>query len=81
MLGALPLAAGEVSVLGAPAGRANASIGYLPQRRSFDSGTRLRGRDVVRLGLDGDRWGLPLPLRPAPARARAGARRGSGSSR
>jgi zinc/manganese transport system ATP-binding protein len=61
VLGALPLAAGEVSVLGAPAGRANASIGYLPQRRSFDSGTRLRGRDVVRLGLDGDRWGLPLP--------------------
>jgi len=61
VLGALPLAAGEVSVLGAPAGRENASIGYLPQRRSFDSGTRLRGRDVVRLGLDGDRWGLPLP--------------------
>jgi zinc/manganese transport system ATP-binding protein len=62
VLGALPLAAGEVSVLGAPAGRENASIGYLPQRRSFESGTRLRGRDVVRLGLDGDRWGLPLPL-------------------
>jgi zinc/manganese transport system ATP-binding protein len=61
VLGALPLAAGEVRVLGAPAGRENASIGYLPQRRSFDSGTRLRGRDVVRLGLDGDRWGLPLP--------------------
>ncbi len=62
LLGALPLTAGEVSVLGAPVGRANASIGYLPQRRSFDSGTRLRGRDVVRLGLDGDRWGVGLPL-------------------
>jgi zinc/manganese transport system ATP-binding protein len=61
VLGALGLAAGEVSVLGRPAGRENARIGYLPQRRSFDSGTRLRGSDVVRLGLDGDRWGLPLP--------------------
>ena len=73
VLGALPLAAGEVSVLGGPAGRANASIGYLPQRRSFDSGTRLRGRDVVRLGFDGDRWGLPLPrgLPGSSARRRA----------
>jgi zinc/manganese transport system ATP-binding protein len=62
VLGVLPLAAGEVSVLGRPAGRENAGIGYLPQRRSFDSGTRLRGSDVVRLGLDGDRWGLPLPF-------------------
>jgi zinc/manganese transport system ATP-binding protein len=64
VLGSLPLAAGELSVLGAPAGRENAGIGYLPQRRSFDSGTRLRGSDVVRLGLDGDRWGLPLGIGP-----------------
>jgi len=73
VLGALPLAAGEVSVLGGPAGQENAEIGYLPQRRSFDSGTRLRGSDVVRLGLDGDRWGLPLPLPVlrGPARNRA----------
>jgi zinc/manganese transport system ATP-binding protein len=62
VLGGLPLAAGRISVLGRPAGEANSAIGYLPQRRSFDGGTRLRGLDVVRLGLDGDRWGLPLPL-------------------
>jgi zinc/manganese transport system ATP-binding protein len=62
VLGALGLATGEVSVLGGPPGRENAGIGYLPQRRSFDSGTRLRGSDVVRLGLDGDRWGLALPI-------------------
>jgi len=71
VLGALPLAAGRVSVLGRPPGAANRAIGYLPQRRSFDQATRLRGRDIVRLGLDGDRWGLPLPL----ALSRAGARR------
>lgn len=62
VLGALPLAAGRVSVLGRPAGEANRAIGYLPQRHSFDQATRLRGRDIVRLGLDGDRWGLPLAL-------------------
>jgi zinc/manganese transport system ATP-binding protein len=72
VLGALPLAAGEVSVLGGPAGRENAEIGYLPQRRSFDSGTRLRGSDVVRLGLDGDRWGLPLPFSSAGPGSRRG---------
>jgi zinc/manganese transport system ATP-binding protein len=61
-LGAVPLAAGTASVLGQPPGEANAAIGYLPQRRSFDQGTRLRGVDLVRLGLDGDRWGVPLGL-------------------
>jgi zinc/manganese transport system ATP-binding protein len=75
VLGALGLAAGEVSVLGRPAGRENARIGYLPQRRSFDSGTRLRGSDVVRLGLDGDRWGLPLPVGPVRNRAHPPSRR------
>jgi zinc/manganese transport system ATP-binding protein len=62
VLGALPLAAGSVSVLGRPAGVANREIGYLPQRRAFEESTRLRGSDIVRLGLDGDRWGVPLPL-------------------
>jgi zinc/manganese transport system ATP-binding protein len=62
VLGSLRLEAGSISVLGRPAGSANRAIGYLPQRRAFDEGTRLRGRDLVRLGLDGDRWGLPLAL-------------------
>jgi zinc/manganese transport system ATP-binding protein len=61
ILGALPLVEGQVRVLGGPAGRANERIGYLPQRRSFDPSLRVRGRDIVRLGLDGHRWGLPLP--------------------
>jgi zinc/manganese transport system ATP-binding protein len=63
LLGLVPLAAGSLRVLGDRPGRHNDAIGYLPQRRSFDSGLRVRGRDIVRLGLDGDRWGLPLPLR------------------
>src|SRR5258708_14992262 len=69
ILGLIPLAAGSVSVLGEPPGRRNREIGYLPQRRSFDPSTRVRGIDLVRLGLDGDRSGPPLALGSA-ARAR-----------
>jgi zinc/manganese transport system ATP-binding protein len=61
VLGLLPLDRGSASVLGGPPGAARGQIGYLPQRRSFDSDTRIRGLDVVRLGLDGVRWGIPLP--------------------
>jgi zinc/manganese transport system ATP-binding protein len=60
LLGELPLAAGSVSVLDREAGSLNREIGYLPQRRHFDTSTRIRGIDLVRLGLDGARWGLPL---------------------
>ena len=60
LLGLLPLDEGNISVLGRKASRGNADIGYLPQRRSFDRDLRIRGRDLVRLGLDGARWGLSL---------------------
>ena len=71
ILGLQPLSAGRASTLGAPPGEANDRIGYLPQRRSFDETTRVRGLDLVRLGLDGARFGVPLP----GARSRAAARR------
>jgi zinc/manganese transport system ATP-binding protein len=61
VLGVLPLSHGRVEVLGRPPGEAGGDIGYLPQRRSFDPSMRVRGIDVVRLGADGDRWGVPLP--------------------
>lgn len=71
VLGLMPVSAGQVQVLGDRPGRHNARIGYLPQRRAFDPATRIRGVDIVRLGLDGDRWGTPLPgwLRGAKGRA------------
>lgn len=72
VLGLLPLAQGEVRVLGRAVGTGNPEVGYLPQRRSFDAQLRVRGVDVVRLGLDGARWGVPLPgARRFSARARA----------
>ncbi len=60
-LGLLPLSKGRASVLGRPPGQSGRHIGYLPQRRSFDTSLRVRGVDVVRLGSDGERWGSPLP--------------------
>jgi zinc/manganese transport system ATP-binding protein len=72
VLGLLPASAGTVRVLGAQPGRHNDQIGYLPQRRAFDASARIRGMDIVRLGLDGDRWGVPLPFATRfSARARA----------
>jgi len=70
VLGLVPLTHGTLSVLGAEPGARNHDIGYLPQRRSFDAGLRVRGVDVVRLGLDGDKWGLPRPGRRRQAEAR-----------
>jgi zinc/manganese transport system ATP-binding protein len=74
ILGLLPLSGGEVSVLGASPAEARPRIGYLPQRRSFDSGTRVRGVDLVRLGFDGGRWGVPLPASLSAASRAARAR-------
>ena len=71
LLGLGELDRGSVAVLGRPVGVSNERIGYLPQRRVFDSATRVRGVDLVRLGLDGRRWGVPLPL---PARFSASSR-------
>src|ERR1019366_8066539 len=61
ILGMVPLAEGSVTVLGGSPGSTGRDIGYLPQRRNFDPSLRIRGIDVVRLGSDGDRWGLPIP--------------------
>jgi zinc/manganese transport system ATP-binding protein len=60
ILGVHP-ADGRIRVLGSPPGQANHRVGYLPQRRSFDASLRIRGVDMVRLGWDGDRWGVPVP--------------------
>jgi zinc/manganese transport system ATP-binding protein len=73
ILGLLPPSAGNVTVFGDRPGQHNDRIGYLPQRRSFEPSLRIRGIDIVRLGLSGDRFGFPLPItRRSRARRRAG---------
>ncbi|HWK16481.1 MAG TPA: ABC transporter ATP-binding protein [Solirubrobacteraceae bacterium] len=75
ILGLVTLSAGSVEVLGRPPAQSRSEIGYLPQRRSFDAETRIRGLDLVRLGLEGNRWGLPVAL-SRPARERRHSERG-----
>jgi zinc/manganese transport system ATP-binding protein len=74
ILGLVPLAAGSIEVLGQKPASARSRVGYLPQRRVLDRATRLRGIDLVGLGLDGARWGIPLPS-PMSSRRRAEQRR------
>ncbi|MFM7509342.1 MAG: metal ABC transporter ATP-binding protein, partial [Actinomycetota bacterium] len=58
LLGMIPPATGTVEVLGAPARRGNPRIGYVPQRFGDAVGDAITGRDLVRLGHTGSRWGL-----------------------
>ncbi len=68
ILGQTALTEGEILVGGEPIGAGSADIGYIPQHRSTDASTPLRARDLLRLGLDGHRFGLPLPNPKARAR-------------
>lgn len=61
LLGMTPLSSGSVEVCGAPPKRGSSVIGYIPQQKGFDRYAPIRGIDLVRLGLDGHRWGFPLP--------------------
>jgi zinc/manganese transport system ATP-binding protein len=58
LLGQVRPSAGNVLVLGGPARRGNAQIGYVPQRRTLEADLALRGFDLVLLGLVGHRWGF-----------------------
>ncbi len=59
LLGILKPTSGRVEVRGHPP-RCCAAIGYIPQQRIFDRDLSLRARDLVRLGLDGHKWGLSV---------------------
>jgi zinc/manganese transport system ATP-binding protein len=62
LLGMLPLSEGTAAVLGTDPGSARDRIGYLPQHRDLAAAERIRATEIVRLGLTGDHWGIPLPL-------------------
>jgi zinc/manganese transport system ATP-binding protein len=60
-LGLLAPSSGEIRVFGAPPRGARGAFGYVPQRIELDPDLPLRARDFVGLGIDGARFGLPLP--------------------
>ncbi|MBO3662774.1 metal ABC transporter ATP-binding protein [Microbacterium stercoris] len=63
VLGLQQLSAGEVRVGGSTARRGDRRIGYIPQQRPLPPGTSLRARDLVAMGINGTRFGLPIPRR------------------
>jgi zinc/manganese transport system ATP-binding protein len=68
VLGLTSLSSGSVEVLGQPPRRGNPGIGYVPQGQTFDRDLPLRGSDLVRLGIDGHRWGVGRPDRAVARR-------------
>ncbi|HVC71692.1 MAG TPA: ATP-binding cassette domain-containing protein [Acidimicrobiales bacterium] len=70
LLGLLRPQSGTLEVLGQPPRRGNPAIGYVPQARTIDPEIAFRGIDLVRLGLDGHRWGFASPLRPRDSQRR-----------
>jgi zinc/manganese transport system ATP-binding protein len=68
LLGQVRVAAGRVEVFGSPPRRGDRRTGYLPQQRAFDPDLPMHGRDLVRFGLDGHRWGIGLPSHRSRAR-------------
>ncbi|HEY6309812.1 MAG TPA: metal ABC transporter ATP-binding protein [Streptosporangiaceae bacterium] len=63
ILGLQPVTSGEVLLDGAPRPHRDSSIGYVPQKLAIEPDMPLRVRDVVSLGLDGQKFGVRLPSR------------------
>ncbi len=63
ILGLQAASAGGVLVQGREHGRRHRLIGYVPQKFLFDPDVPLRARDLVALGIDAHRLGVPRPSR------------------
>jgi zinc/manganese transport system ATP-binding protein len=61
ILGLLSPSGGTVRFSGRPRGRRNRAIGYVPQKVLLDPDMPMRAKDLVGLGLDGQRFGMPIP--------------------
>ncbi len=63
ILGLQAATAGSVRIGGKPAAHARGLVGYVPQKIQLDPDMPVRARDLVALGLDGNKLGIPLPSR------------------
>lgn len=60
VLGLQHLSEGSMRVLGRAPRRGNRDVGYIPQQHRIDPPVPVRARDLVRMGMDGHRWGVGL---------------------
>jgi zinc/manganese transport system ATP-binding protein len=63
ILGLQPVTTGRVTIGGLGAAEGRKLVGYVPQKIQLDPDMPVRARDLVGLGLDGNRLGIPLPSR------------------
>lgn len=63
VLGQLRLERGDLRFHGQPVSSGDRRIGYVPQQRIVPIGTPMRARDLVALGLNGHRFGVPWTSR------------------
>jgi zinc/manganese transport system ATP-binding protein len=63
VLGQQKLDSGRLRFAGGPVRRGDRRIGYIPQQKLIGPGTPLRGRDLVTLGVNGHRFGVPFTSR------------------
>lgn len=68
ILGQERLSEGSIELLGKPVQRGSRHIGYIPQHRTATESTPMRARDMLRMGYDFHRFGLPFISRKAKAR-------------
>ncbi|RLQ83133.1 metal ABC transporter ATP-binding protein [Salinibacterium amurskyense] len=68
ILGQQKLDSGTITVAGHPVRRGDRCIGYIPQQKLAAPGTPLRGRDLVTLGVNGHRFGVPTLPRAVKTR-------------
>ena len=57
-LGLASPAGGTLSIFGEPPRRGSSRIGYVPQQHPIDDEIRVEALELVRLGLDGNRFGI-----------------------
>jgi zinc/manganese transport system ATP-binding protein len=63
ILGLQPTSAGRVLLEGRARSHRNPQVGYVPQKFLLDPDMPLRARDLVSLGIDAHRLGIPRPSR------------------
>ena len=68
ILGLQRPAAGRVLIAGQTRSHRDRSIGYVPQKVLLDPDLPVRARDLVALGIDGHRFGMPMPSKARQSR-------------
>lgn len=63
VLGQQRLDSGVIELQDRPVRRGDRRIGYIPQQKLIGPGTPMRARDLVGLGVDGHRFGIPVRRR------------------